>query len=453
LKYNILNELKEATMSKPKVAIVKTVELKGNSEFLGGKFVRYDEDIVQLKEKIAETIALSVGSIDSIIKEGETVLIKPNLAFQAPPESFSVVDPRVIEAVVSYLKENSKAKEVWVGDNPSLGQHVGKARPAFEMAGMRAAAERGGADRVIFFDEEELVDVKIDGAKLYRQAKIYKPLLDADRVINLPKMKTHLAGTVTLGVKNWQGIIPNVHPSGEQQDVHRLDLGQKCADLLRVRQADLTLVDAIIAMEGQGPHAGTPVEMNLLIAGTQTVAVDAVTAYVMGFETIEVPAIRIAATEGLGVREIDEIEIVGTSVAEVRTFFKRPMNDPTGLIPGIHAIIQQTCPGCFVNIRGALDNFNNNVDTKDFRDKVGEVYIVAGGVPDFEPEKVKDKYLLITGDCWKLFPSKTKVEEAMQLAKKVNEYPGCAPVYIFAQINGDLQALYQECGGVLCPVS
>ena len=83
-------------MSKPKVAIVKTGELKGNSEFLGGKFVRHDDDIAQLKEKIAETIALSVCSIDSIIKEGETVLIKPNLAFQAPPESFSVVDPRVI---------------------------------------------------------------------------------------------------------------------------------------------------------------------------------------------------------------------------------------------------------------------------------------------------------------------------------------------------------------------
>jgi len=443
-------------MSKPKVAIVKTGGLKGNPEFLGGKFVRYDEDIVQLKKKIAEAVALAAGSIDSIIKPGETVLIKPNLAFQAPPESFSVVDPRVIEAVVSYLKENSKAKEakeVWVGDNPSLGQHVGRARPAFEMAGMRAAAERGGADRVIFFDEEELVDVEIEGAKLYRRAKIYKPLLDADRVINLPKMKTHLAGIVTLGVKNWQGIIPNVHPSGEQQDVHRLDLGQKCADLLRVRQADLTLVDAVIAMEGQGPHAGTPVEMNLLIAGTQTVAVDAVTAYVMGFETVEVPAIRIAATEGLGVREIDEIEVVGTAISDVRKFFKRPMNDPMGLIPGVNAVIQQTCPGCFVNIRGALDNFNNNVDTKDFRNKVGDIYIVAGGVPDFEPEKVKDKYLFVTGDCWKLFPSRDKVEKAMKLAKKVVEYPGCAPVYIFAQLNGDLQSLYQECGGVLCPLS
>ena len=254
-------------MSKPRVAIVKTGALKGNREFWAANSSVTKKTSLNLKKKIAETITLAVGGIDSIIRKGETVLIKPNLAFQAPPESFSVVDPRVIEALVAYLKENSKAKEIWVGDNPSLGQHVGRARPAFEDSGMRAAAERGGADRVIFFDEEKLVDVEIKGAKLYRHAKIFKPLLDADRVINLPKMKTHLAGTVTLGVKNWQGIIPNVHPSGEQQDVHRLDLGQKCADLLRVRQADLTLVDAIIAMEGQGPHAGSPVEMNLFIAG------------------------------------------------------------------------------------------------------------------------------------------------------------------------------------------
>ena len=77
---------------------------------------------------------------------------------------------------------------------------------------------------------------------------------------------------------------------------------------------------------------------------------------------------------------------------------------PQVLFPGVHVIIQQTCPGCFVNIRGALDNFKNNIDTKDFIEKVGEIYILAGGVPDFEPEWVKDKHLFITGDCWKLFP-------------------------------------------------
>lgn len=431
----------------PRVAIVRTGDLKGNKEFLPPtkKFVRYEEDIAQIKAKIEEVINLAVGGIDNIVKAGETVLVKPNLAFQAPPESYSVVDPRVIEALIAFLKEKSKAKEVWIGDNPSLGQHVGRARPAFETSGMKAAAERGGADRIIYFDEEETVEVEIPGAKLYRKARVFKPFLEADRVINLPKMKAHLAGTVTLGLKNWNGIIPNVHPSGEQQDVHRIDLGQKFADLYRVRKADLTLVDGIIAMEGQGPHVGTPVEMNLLIAGTDTVAVDAVTAYIMGFETIEIPAVRIAATEGLGERDISKIEVVGTPIAEVRTFFKRPMIDPTGLIPGIHVIVQQTCPGCFANIRGALDLFNvSGIDVKDFVDKVGEVYVVAGGVPDFIPEWVEGKHLFVAGDCWKYFPSREKVEQAMKLAKSVTEYPGCAPVYIFAQLNGDLQALYKK---------
>lgn len=430
-----------------RVAIVRTGPLKGNAEFLPPtkKFVRYEEDILQIKQKIEETVNLAVGGIDAVIQPGETVLIKPNLAFQAPPESYSVVDPRVIEGMVAFLKEKSQAKEVWVGDNPSLGQHVGRARPAFMAAGMYDAAVRGGADRVIFFDEEELVDVEIPGARLFKKAKVFKPFLEADRVINLPKMKAHLAGTVTLGLKNWNGVVPNGHPSDQQQDVHRIDLGQKFADLYRLRKADLTFVDGIIAMEGQGPHVGTPLEMNLFVAGTDTVAVDAVTAYVMGFETIEIPAVRIAATQGLGERDLAKIEVVGTPVEEVRTFFKRPMIDPIGLIPGIEVIVQQTCPGCFANVRGALDNFNvSGISMQDFNRQVGDVYILAGGVPDFEPELVEGKHLFVAGDCWRYFPSRPKVERAKALAKSVTEYPGCAPVYIFAQLNGDLQALYNR---------
>lgn len=431
----------------PKVAIVRTGEMKGTPEFMPPtrKFVRYQEDIDQIKAKIEETINLAVGGIDNIIKPGETVLIKPNLAFQAPAESYAVVDPRVVEAMIAFLKEKSKAKEVWIGDNPSLGKQVGRARPAFKVSGMQDAAERGGADRIIYFDEEETVEVEIEGAKLFRKAMVFKPFLDADRVINLAKMKVHLAGTVTLGLKNWNGIIPNGHPDDQQQGVHRIDLGQKFADLYRVRKADLTFIEGIIAMEGQGPHVGTPLEMNLFLAGTDTVAVDAVASYVMGFETIEIAATRIAATEGLGERDIDKIEIAGTPIAEVRHFFKRPMIDPTGLIPGIHVIVQQTCPGCFANMRGSLDNFNvSGISMKDFNDKVGDVYILAGGVPDFLPEWVEGKHLFVAGDCWKYFPSHDKVEKAMSLAKSVTEYPGCAPVYIFAQLNGDLQALYNK---------
>ena len=72
-------------MSKPKVAIVKTGELKGTAEFLAGRFVRHDEDVAALKAKIAETIDLAVGGIDQIVKPGETVLIKTQPGLSGAP--------------------------------------------------------------------------------------------------------------------------------------------------------------------------------------------------------------------------------------------------------------------------------------------------------------------------------------------------------------------------------
>jgi uncharacterized protein (DUF362 family) len=432
-------------MSKPKVSVVKCARPEGNASFMAGKFVRYDADIAKIKEAVAKAVELAIGSPDTIIKEGQTVLIKPNLAFQAPPESFAVVDPRVIEAVVSYFKENSKAKEVWVGDNPSLGMQVGRAKPAFHDSGMEEAARRGGADKVIYFDETELVEVAIPEGKVFKKATVFKPFLDADVVINLPKMKVHIAGTVTLGLKNWNGIIPNVHPDGQQQGAHRIDLGQKMADLYRVRKADLTIVDAIIGMEGQGPHAGTPIEMNLIVAGADTVSTDAVTAYIMGFDPIEIPAIRCAGTEGLGEIDLKKIEVVGESADAVRKNFKRPNGDPVGMYKGLTVYAQQTCPGCYVNVRGALDSFaNTGIVMADFVKASGEVVIVAGGLPDFDPEFAAGKDLFVVGDCWKYFPTADNIRKAVTLAKSVTYYPGCAPVYIFAQLNTDLQVLARK---------
>ena len=431
-------------MSKPKVAIAKCAAPEGNAEFMEGKFVRKDSDIAKIKEAVAKAVELAIGSPDAIIKPGQKVLIKPNLAFQAPPESFAVVDPRVVEAVVAYFKENSKAGEVWVGDNPSLGLHVGRAKPAFEASGMEEAARRGGADKVIYFDETEVAEVEIPEAKVFKKAAIFKPVLDADVIINLPKMKVHLAGTVTLSLKNWNGIIPNVHPSDQQQGAHRIDLGQKFADLYRAVKADLTIVDAIIGMEGQGPHAGTPVEMNLIIAGADMVATDAVTSNVMGFDPMEIPAVRCAGTEGLGEIDLKNIEVVGESVDAVRRSFKRPNDNPLGMYKGFTVYAQQTCPGCYANVRGALDSFaNSGISMSEFLKERGEVVVVAGGLPDFNPQFAENKHLFVVGDCWEYFPTADNIREAIELAKTVTYYPGCAPVYIFSQLNTDLQKLAQ----------
>ncbi|MCC6190886.1 MAG: DUF362 domain-containing protein [Anaerolineales bacterium] len=444
-------------MNHPKVAITRTPSLKGNAEFLppSRKYRRYAADVDAIEAAVAEAVKLAVGSVDKLIKPGQTVLIKPNLAFNAPPESYAVVDPRTVEAVTRYFKKNSKAGKVLVGDNPSLGKHVGRADIAFKTSGMEEAARLGGADEVIYFDEQPTVDVVVPGGKVAKKYKVFKPFLDADVVINLPKMKVHLAKTVTLGLANWQGIGPNHHPAeggvdGKglhmwQQGQHRNDINAKVVDEYRIRKADLTIIDGIIAMEGQGPHAGDPVEMNLILAGTDTVAVDAVTSWIMGFEPEEIGAIRMAFTEGLGERRMDHIDVVGVPAESVRKFFRRANGDPVGMYAGLDVYTQQSCPGCFVNIRGALDSFvRSGVNFDDFRAKVGDCVFVSGGLPDFDPETARGKTLFVIGDCWEYFPTSDNIRQAAKLAKAVIYRPGCAPVYIFAQINGDLQGLYKQ---------
>lgn len=441
-----------------RVSIALTGPLEGNAQFMAGEYVRYDEDVARIKAAVKEAVELAVGSIDNIIKPGQKVLVKPNLAFQAPPTSFAVVDPRTLEAVVAYLKEESKAGEIAVGDNPSLGKHIGTARPAMEQSGLREAAERGGADRIVYFDETETVHVKIPNAHYLHEADVWKPILDADVVINVPKMKVHLAKTVTLGIANWQGLLRNDHPSDDgidgkglhtnQQGQHRNDIDAKVVDEFRIRPADLTIVDAVIGMEGQGPHTGTPIEMGLILAGTDTVAVDAVTGACMGFEPIEIPAVRIAGHDGLGEMDLAKIEVVGAPVAEVMKHFKRANGNPVGVWKGLEVLTQQTCPGCFVNIRGAIDNFgmHSGFDLEEYIGKLDQIVFIAGGQPDLDPEMCRDKVVFLVGDCWEYFPSAPKIREALALARKVITRPGCTPVYVFAQINQDLIDLGTEAG-------
>lgn len=361
-----------------RVSIARTGNLKGNAQFMAGEYVRHDEDVAAIRAAVKAAVEMAVGSIDAIIKPGAKVLVKPNVAFQAPPTSFAVVDPRTLEAIVAYLKEESKAGEIAVGDNPSLGMHVGKARPAFAQSGLEEAARLGGADRIVYFDETETVHVQIPGARYLREADVWKPFLDADVVINVPKMKVHLAKTVTLGLANWQGILRNHHP-------------------------------AVDGVDGKGLH------MN---------------------------------QQGLGEMDLARIDVVGAPVAEVKKPFLRANGNPVGVWKGLEVYTQQSCPGCYVNIRGAIDNFalHSGFKLAEFNATIGDVIFITGGQPDLDPEDCRDKVVFLVGDCWEYFPSAPKIREALGLARTVVRRAGCTPVYVFAQINQDLIDLGTEAG-------
>jgi len=180
-------------------------------------------------------------------------------------------------------------------------------------------------------------------------------VLEADVFITVPKMKAHLFTEVTLDLKNQQGIFL----WGDKQRAHRTDLDQKFPDLYKVVKPSLAIVDGIWAIQGQGPAPFREVDvikdMNTIITGKDSVAVDAVASAVMGFDPFEVRTTRIAHQEGLGEADLRNIEIKGKRIEEVRRIFRRADPDPRGVYPNVNVYANGACSGCLSSIRFLLD--------------------------------------------------------------------------------------------------
>ena len=160
---------------------------------------------------------------------------------------------------------------------------------------------------------------------------------------------------------------------------------------------------------------------------------------------MEIPAVRIAANEGLGVADLDAIEVVGENKDAVRRVFKRPNDNPVGMYRGLTVIVQQTCPGCYVNIRGALDSFKNTgIDMAEFVDRKGECIFVAGEYLISTRRWPRTRTCSFAATAGNISLPVTKWKKPWSRAKRCYLYPGCAPVYIFSQINKDLQTLAQD---------
>lgn len=429
-------------METSKVAIVHRPSLPGATGSHRDVLDYPPEAVAAVQAMIEEALRLSVGGVQEVVRPQQTVFLKPNCFANVPPTNFASVDPRVMEALCRAIKLAVPTCYLMVGDSPSLGGILGGSRQALQNTGLEEAARRGGADEVVYLDETDLIEVEVPLGKAVKRARVFRRLAEADVLVNIPKMKTHIEGYVTMALKNWNGVVvwDDSAPFGSRpsamEGAHRSDLGQKMVDLHRALPSHFTLLDGIIAMEGQGPHAGTRVDMNCLIASRDPVAVDAVACTVMGIDPFEVPAIRIAHHEGLGTARLDQIAVVGTPIEMIRRPFRRPIGDPAGAVPGVDVYQAGTCPGCMAMIRGALDGFAASGKVVD------GVGILAGwNVP--APAREYDLFLTV-GDCWKTSPTRAEINAYLHRLKEnggpVIDFPGCSPVYVFVQINETLQA-------------
>ncbi len=249
----------------------------------------YDE----LKPVIFEIMDSVSGDM---IGKNSRVVIKPNLLAPASPDKAIVTHPLVIKAVAEYVLEKGAVPQI--SDSPAMG--------SFEKI-LKESGIRNALEGLPVEFREFKKSVVIDAGKPFNKIEIAHDVINADVVINLPKLKTHTQMLLTLGVKNLFGCIV-----GRKKPEWHLRAGvdrEMFADLLvKIFQAvkpSFTLIDGILAMEGQGPgKSGVPIELGVLMGSADTVAIDNAVCRMLGIDPDSVFTNKVAGEHGLTAEEI-----------------------------------------------------------------------------------------------------------------------------------------------------
>lgn len=293
----------------------------------------------------------SLGGLNSFAKPGQKVLLNPNLLAAKGPERAITTHPTIVIAVARQLQE--LGCEVFIGDSPG-GATQGVKR-VWDNTQMSEAAATVGAT-LINFETSGVYDRSVNG-NLYR---LSKPLFDFDLVISLPKLKTHVLTMMTGGIKNNFGAVPGVRKAEYHKRFPKVDdFSALLVDIFSLVTPTVYLMDAILAMEGDGPSSGEPKKMGLILASTDAVSLDAVGADIMGFRPGQIPTTKIAGERGLGIDDLSRVEIIGERLSEARVKdFRTPSNKFWKLTPRFiirliepyfwvrPAINQELCTNC-----------------------------------------------------------------------------------------------------------
>ena len=231
----------------------------------------------------------ALGGIESFVKRGESVVIKPNVGWNRLPEQAANSNPEVVAEVVR-LCIGAGASKVWVTDFS-----VNDPERCFARSGIADAARAAGA-RVVLPDKVGFREVAA-GGEILQAVDVLWPLCDADRVINLPCVKQHGLSGATLSLKNWYGAIGG-HRVRLHQDIHR-----SIVDLAALFKPTLTVLDATRMLVANGPSGGSLDDVKRLdtvAAGIDEVALDAFGCTLLGLTPGDVGFVVEGARRGLG---------------------------------------------------------------------------------------------------------------------------------------------------------
>lgn len=231
----------------------------------------------------------AAGGIRQFVSKGDVVVIKPNISWARPPHLAATTNPEVLQGVVE-LCQNAGAKKVRIADNS-----IEDANFCFTVSGAAAISKKTGAE-LIYPSSSLMREMKLQGHRL-DVWPVFLPVVEADKVINLPVAKDHILSNLTLGMKNWFGAI-----GGRRGSLHK-DIHSNIVDLAQFFKPTVTLIDATRIITRNGPSGGSTSDVakkNTLILSDDQVAADAKASLLFGKRPQDIGYIKLAKKRGLG---------------------------------------------------------------------------------------------------------------------------------------------------------
>jgi len=413
---------------------------------------KYTDDEFQVVLGMVDEMFELLGGIGKYIKPGETVVLKPNSCTyfgsvmvdkKSGEECVNLqgaanTDARVLAAITKLALEKGEAKEVLTAETCAFDYHDRwQACITLDVSGIKDAVESVGG-KAVDFNDMERVEIEIK-KPANAMDKIHVPeILTRDDVafFNCPAMKTHSFETLTLGMKNYQGIFK----WEDKLIAHDGKLSLKFVDIAKTLPPRLTITSGLWAVQGQGPipmrghDYMTITDMNTIVAGDNVVATDAVTARVMGFDPMEVRTIRMGAHLDAGPLDLNEIELSGASIDSVKKDFMKPSGECNGIYPTVRVIEGSPCYVCKALVRAICDGISFTFK-KLHEHHEDPIFIL--GHHCYIPEDIKgsDKEVWVIGDC---------AEPYKDITSNTHFYPGCCPMQANIELPGTIVSKWKN---------
>lgn len=282
----------------------------------------------------------SLGGAGEFFSRGEKILIKPNLFSARLPEEGVTTHPSIVKAVAEIIIENGGIP--YIGDSPSIESF----QRVVARTGIQEISKEMGIKLVPF---EDSVDVDFKDGE-FKKLEISRPVLEADKIVNIAKLKTHTQFILTLGVKNMFGIVPG----RRKAECHirfgndLLSFSKFLIDLYRFKKPVITIMDGILGMDGNGPANGRKRWFGILIGSENALAIDAFISHSLGLGNEYSIA---KAGEGMGIKgsKIDEIEVLNGDSFILPDFKLPDSTPPSRRFSFLTARLKSSLPRPFIN--------------------------------------------------------------------------------------------------------